>query len=149
MNIFIYTYDPAPASYYKDGRKEYEKRLSRYCRIKHIACKNIKQLEKERAALMSQTDSHKNLLVFVESGSVKSEVDSVALSKQIDEAAISGISTLIFLIGFPEEDRDAFPGKHQLHSLSRMRMSLSLQSLILEEQIYRAYRILNREPYHK
>jgi 23S rRNA (pseudouridine1915-N3)-methyltransferase len=149
MNIELYTYTPTLSSYYKEGRKEYEKRLSRYCKIKHTVLKNQKQLEKKKTALAAALEeTKKTLVIWVQSGQTKSNQSSEELAAFIEEQGICGISSLIFLVGFPEE---AFPPEWKKHllSISRMTLSPDLLSLVLEEQIYRAYRIIQKEPYHK
>lgn len=149
MNIQIYTCLFDSSSYYKSGRKEYEKRLSRYCKIKHTICKNEKQKEKVRL-LLSQLpeDQKKNCLIRVTAGKSKSHLDSPGLASLIEQKGIQGISSLCFLVGFPEDFFSDFDNSLSL-SISRMDIHPDLLSLILEEQIYRAYRIIRKEPYHK
>lgn len=149
MNIEIYTYCSSITSYYKEGRKEYEKRLSRYCKIKHTICKNEKQLEKVKASLPSFSSDPGKLIIPVFSGLTESRMDSPALAHFIEEKGIQGISSLIFLVGFPEEKQFFSSLPSFSISLSRMTITPDLLSLILEEQIYRAYRIIRKEPYHK
>ena len=76
-------------------------------------------------------------------------MDSGQLAKLIEEKGIQGVSSLTFLVGFPDEED--FPSQINACSLSisRMEIDSDLLSLILEEQIYRAYRIIHKEPYHK
>ena len=149
MNIQIYTCLFDSSSYYKSGRKEYEKRLSRYCKIKHTICKNEKQKEKVRL-LLSQLpeDQKKNCLIRVTAGKSKSHLDSPGLASLIEQKGIQGISSLCFLVGFPEDFFSDFDNSLPL-SISRMDIHPDLLSFILEEQIYRAYRIIRKEPYHK
>ena len=149
MNIQIYTCLFDSSSYYKSGRKEYEKRLSRYCKIKHTICKNEKQKEKVRL-LLSQLpeEQRKNGLIWVTAGKSKSHLDSPGLASLIEQKGIQGISSLCFLVGFPEDFFSDFDNSLPL-SISRMDIPPDLLSLILEEQIYRAYRIIRKEPYHK
>ena len=150
MNITIHTFSPSVASYNKEGRKEYEKRLSRYCKIKYLSYKNEKLMQKA-CDKMAQTawDGGKDHLIHVSSGTELSSTDSVGLADFIEEQGIYGVSSLHFLVGFPE-NTDACPSEHSsVLSISNMTISPDLLSLILEEQIYRAYRIINKEPYHK
>lgn len=150
MNIQIYTYDSSPSSYYKAGRKEYEKRLSRYCKIKHTLCKNQKQLDKLKSSLLaSSVAQNKELIVSVLAGLSKSQTDSPGLAHFIEEKGVQGISSISFLVGFPEDDEFFTAIDSETLSISRMNIAPDLLSLILEEQIYRAYRIIRKEPYHK
>lgn len=150
MNIQIYTYTSSPCSYYKEGRKEYEKRLSRYCKIKHTLCKNQKQLDKVKASLLSvSSDKNNELIVSVITGLTESLIDSPGLARFIEENGVQGISSISFLVGFPEDKEFFATVTPASLSLSRMDIAPDLLSLILEEQIYRAYRIIRKEPYHK
>lgn len=152
MNITIYTFCPDNISYYKEGRKEYEKRLSRYCKIKYIQIKNEKQLEKVYAKLSQSSDKEK--LIFVSSGSCPGKTDSPSLASFIEQQGIRGISSLYFLVGFPKDvplssnEKDCRQSTDHL-SVSSMEIETQLLSLVLEEQIYRSYRIIYKEPYHK
>lgn len=150
MNITIHTFSNSTSSYYKEGRKEYEKRLSRYCKIKSISYKNEKQQQKAIEKIKQISFSAgKDALVFVTAGSTLSNMDSPALASYIEEKGVQGVSNLHFLIGFSETDFMEFSDFLDHLSISNMTISEDLLSLILEEQIYRAYRIMNHEPYHK
>lgn len=164
MNIFIHSYISSPLSYYKDGRKEYEKRLSRYCKMKHTIYKNEKQADKAMEKLKQiPFDAGKDAVIFVTSGFEKSCVDSLGLASYIEEKGVSGVSNLHFYVGFDNQfDRTEdlqndltplsfHPTASSICSLSISNMTIpaDLLSLILEEQIYRAYRIIYKEPYHK
>ena len=76
--------------------------------------------------------------------------DSVALSKHLSELTLAGNSHLVFLIGgslglAPEVIKRA----DMLLSFSDMTFPHQLMRVILLEQVYRSYRIINNEPYHK
>ena len=77
-------------------------------------------------------------------------LDSVAFSKKLQRLAVEGKTSLVFVIGgslglSPEVLSRA---DYRL-SFSRMTFPHQLMQVILLEQIYRAYRIMNNEPYHK
>lgn len=150
MNIYIHTFSKGSSPYNKAGRKEYEKRLSRYCKIKYASYKNEKQVQKATEKLLQISfEAGKDFLIFVTAGDQLSNMDSPALASYIEEKGIQGVSNLHFLIGFSSHN---FAGdlKYSTQlSISNMTISKDLLSLILEEQIYRAYRIMNKEPYHK
>lgn len=150
MNITIHSFTKDHPSYYKEGRKEYEKRLSRYCKIKYIAYKNEKQQAKAIEKLNQiSCDAGKDAVIFVTSGESLSSMDSPALASYIEEKGIQGVSNLHFLVGFSMENFPDISDDATLLSVSNMTIPADLLSLILEEQIYRAYRIINKEPYHK
>lgn len=150
MNIYIHSYIPSGVSYYKDGRKEYEKRLTRYCKIKHNLYKNEKQLAKamDSFRLLSE-DAGKNALIHVTSGLRESNMDSPALADYIQQKGVQGVSNLHYILGFPQDESIFSTLSTDELSISHMEIPSDLLSLILEEQIYRAFRIINKEPYHK
>lgn len=153
MNIFIHSFIASPVHYHKDARKEYEKRLSRYCKCKHMIYKNEKQRQKAIDKLLQlPLATGKDKIIFITSGSKESDIDSPGLADYIEESGITGISNLHFYVGF-DSILENFPQEETLSfdsfSISRMTIQPDLLSLILEEQIYRAYRIINKEPYHK
>ena len=76
--------------------------------------------------------------------------DSVAFSKKIDNLGIQGNSNLVFIIGGSLGiDESLKKRANELISFSDMTFPHQLMRVILLEQTYRAYRIINGEPYHK
>lgn len=116
-----------------DAIKEYEKRLSRYCKIKCTWVKNGGKLPKT-------ISTHSMLFQITKTGE---HLTSEDLADKINALGIHGYPNLTFLIGF-----DEILGCEKI-CLSNMNMDPSLETVILYEQVYRAYRILNNEPYHK
>lgn len=133
MNIQIYTHQTKMNKHYKDAQKEYEKRLSKYCKLEVIPCKDEAQLAKkckEGTYTLKITTSMKSM-------------DSVLFSQHLETLGIYGTSTVAFIIGFP-----SFPTIEE-HSISQLEFSQELLLITLLEQVYRSYRILKNEPYHK
>lgn len=137
MKYEIYIYEEAKtASFYKKAIAEYEKRLSRYCKI---SCHFIKK-KKEWEKLC--TSIEKGIFLFPGTQSISSE----EFSTQIKNWEMSGQGKIHFFISLPD---DVYAGsKEQLH-LSSFTMDTAMSAMILYEQIYRGYRILNNHPYHK
>ena len=138
--------------FYKKAIAEYEKRLSRYCKI---SCKFIKK-EKEWESLFVKDTGMKKFIV--QPG--KAELTSERLSEQIKNWEGSGIKGIMFLV--PEwseeilaDDQTKMASKTKqpimIESLilSDFTMSSNMTGMVLYEQIYRGYRILNNHPYHK
>lgn len=136
----------------KKAIAEYEKRLSRYCKI---SCKFIKK-EKEWESLFVKDTGMKKFIV--QPG--KAELTSERLSEQIKNWEGSGIKGIMFLV--PEwseeilaDDQTKMASKIKqpimIESLilSDFTMSSNMTGMVLYEQIYRGYRILNNHPYHK
>ena len=77
-------------------------------------------------------------------------LDSVELSEKIDKLGLSGKSNVYFVIGGSLGLSDAVMKRADYKlSFSRMTFPHQLMRVILLEQIYRSYRIINHEPYHK
>ncbi|MCM1182281.1 MAG: 23S rRNA (pseudouridine(1915)-N(3))-methyltransferase RlmH [Roseburia sp.] len=159
MNITLVTVGKIKEKYYRDAIAEYEKRLSRYCRTELIevadektpdkACaapeEQVKRREAERILRHIREDSY--CIALAIDGKV---YDSVAFARHIEELGLAGKSSIAFVIG----------GSLGLHgsvlqraderiSFSAMTFPHQLMRVILLEQIYRGYRIINGEPYHK
>ena len=125
--------------------QEYSKRLSRYCKFNFYPCK------KEKDAIKHLSSSATIFLVTPSKETLSSE----ELAKTIEYLGVSGQSDLLFLIGFSQQWIDETLRSNKQYqkietlSISSLTFSASLASAVLSEQIYRAYRILNKEPYHK
>ena len=144
--------------YLKDGIDEYIKRLSKFTKLEMIELKDIPVPDK--ASLSEENEikkeEGKEILSRIKDDYVialdlKGEMlDSVSFSKKIEEINTSGKSKITFVIGgslgLSKEVIDR--SNHQL-SFSPMTFPHQLFKLILLEQIYRAYKILNNETYHK
>lgn len=136
----------------KKAIAEYEKRLSRYCKI---SCKFIKK-EKEWESLFVKDTGMKKFIV--QPG--KAELTSERLSEQIKNWEGSGIKGIMFLV--PEWNEETL-ADDQIKKASKTKQPIMIESLVLSdftmssnmtgmvlyEQIYRGYRILNNHPYHK
>ena len=78
------------------------------------------------------------------------QLSSPELSEKITNAGVSGQSTVTFVIGssFGLDPEIKAMGTLKL-SMSKMTFPHQLMRVILLEQVYRSYRIMNHEPYHK
>lgn len=163
MKITIICAGKIKEKYFSEGIKEYEKRLSRYVtlEIKEVPDEKtpdkasplleekIKKLEGERMlSLLEKIRGKDSQLITLE---IKGkEVDSEELSEKIASFMNEGKSHLIFVIG------GSLGLSSDVSALADLKLSFSkltfphqLMRLILLEQIYRSFRILNHEPYHK
>ena len=77
-------------------------------------------------------------------------LDSVELSQKLGQLGVAGKSSIAFVIGGSLGLSDAVLKRADFKlSFSKMTFPHQLMQVILLEQIYRGYRILNHEPYHK
>ena len=132
MNFKIYYTGDKIEKFFIEAIKEYEKRLSRYCKIELLQFKNVNQL------LKKLPEKTYKILISVNGTCISSE----QLADKINTLGLSGISDASIIVGAD------IPHNETL-AISSMDMDLGLQTTVLFEQIYRAYRILNNQPYHK
>ena len=139
MYFHLYLVDDHKKNFYENARKEYEKRLRRYCKIKVTKVRNIGAIEKELKA--------EEMLIIISAGNHL--LSSEALAEKIQKFEIQGKLKMSFFIG-PLLESSFFEGMDVKEwSISPMEFSAGLLSTVLLEQIYRAYRIIKNEPYHK
>jgi 23S rRNA (pseudouridine1915-N3)-methyltransferase len=159
MKITVICVGKSNEKFYTDAVKEYAKRLSRYCKLDIIEVADEKTVENasENVDLMIKRKEGDRILKNVPDDSyvIAMAIDgkmmtSVELSEKINDLAISGRSNITFIIGgslglAPEVMTRA---DYKL-SFSKMTFPHMLFRVMLLEQIYRSFRIINHEPYHK
>lgn len=159
MEIRIITVGKIKEKYLNDGIAEYAKRLSRYCKLSFIQVSDEKTPDKASDALNRQIkETEGNRLLnhirdtdYVIALAIEGKMlDSVELSDLIARLGVQGKSSIAFVIGGSLGLSDAVLKRADYKlSFSRMTFPHQLMQMILLEQIYRAYRIMNNEPYHK
>lgn len=159
MEIRILSVGKIKEKYLSDGIREYAKRLSRYCKLSFCQVTDEKTPDKASEALNAQikdTEGERLLKYIREQDYVIAlaidgkMLDSVELSQKLEGLGVSGKSSIAFVIGGSLGLSDAVLKRADFKlSFSRMTFPHQLMQMILLEQIYRAYRIINHEPYHK
>ncbi|MBO5069611.1 MAG: 23S rRNA (pseudouridine(1915)-N(3))-methyltransferase RlmH [Roseburia sp.] len=163
MKISIVCVGKIKEKFYRDAIAEYEKRLSRYCKLEIIEVADEKTpdhaselvetqiKEKEAERMLSRMEKYMKEGAFVCALAIDGkQLDSVELSEKIEKLGTSGTSHIIFLIGGSLGMADVLLEQADMKlSFSKMTFPHQLMRVILLEQIYRAYRIINNEPYHK
>lgn len=145
--------------YFTDAVREYEKRLSGYCRLKIIEVADEKTPDRASAAsedqirktegerILSKVPGNAHVITLEIGGKME---DSVEFARHVERLGLYGKSHLVFVIG----------GSLGLHpcvsnradeklSFGKMTYPHQLMRVILLEQIYRCFRINANEPYHK
>ena len=135
MNISIVSVGKIKEKYFKDAITEYEKRLKPYVKLK------IFEVNDEKAP---ENLSKKEL-------EIGKSLSSEKFSKLIKDQMTYGMGKdLVFVIGGSNGLSKKISDKADYKlSFSKMTFPHKLMRLILIEQIYRAYKIINNEPYHK
>lgn len=159
MQIQIIAVGKIRESYLADGIAEYEKRLRPYVklRITEIAderrppdpspARQAQLLHKEGARILDAIPAGSYVIALDISGKTLS---SVGLSRFLHEREIGGTSHIAFVIGGDLGlSGDVLARCDERLSLSPMTFTHRMVRLILLEQIYRAFRILRGEPYHR
>lgn len=138
---------------------EYTKRLSRYANLSIIEVadektpdnasevveEGIKKKEGER--LLSAIKDNAFVIALAIDGK---NLSSTELAEKIDSLGIGGVSHIQFVIGGSLGLSPEVLGRADMKlSFGRMTFPHQLMRVILLEQIYRSYRIINNEPYHK
>ncbi len=159
MKITILAVGKVKEKFYVQAIAEYAKRLSRYCRLEIIevadektpdgagegAVKKIKEREGER--LLAHVKDGMYLIALAIDGK---EQSSQELAGRISGLALRGESHLAFVIGGSLGLSDQVLAEaRERWSFSRLTFPHQLMRVILLEQIYRGFRIINGEPYHK
>lgn len=159
MNITIYTVGKVKENFYRQAIEEYSKRLGRYCKLKIVevadektpdrasAAEEQQIKEKEGARLESKIKDGTYLIALAIDGKM---LDSVELSKKMESLGVRGVSEIGFVIGGSLGLSERILKRADMHlSFSKMTFPHQLMRVILLEQVYRSYRIMSNEPYHK
>ncbi len=159
MNINIVCVGKIKEKYLKLGIDEFKKRLSKYCKLDVIELDDEKAPENlsDKEMLMIKDKEGKKILSKVKANSyaIALAIDGKNLSSEeladtMSKLAVRGNSHITFIIGgsLGLSDEVLSRADYKL-SFSKMTFPHQLMRLILLEQVYRAYRINNGEPYHK
>jgi 23S rRNA (pseudouridine1915-N3)-methyltransferase len=159
MNISIICVGKLKEKYLKSAIDEYSKRLTRYCKLDIVEVSDEKTpenaSEKEETLIKEKEGicilKHVKDSMFVVTLDLKGKMlSSEELSAFIKESGINGNSNIAFIIGGSLGLSKAVLERANFSlCFSKMTFPHQLMRVILLEQIYRSYRIINNEPYHK
>lgn len=159
MNITVVSVGKLKEKYLKDAINEYSKRLTRYCKLTIVELPDEKTpdnasekeeliiKEKEGQLILSKIKENAYVIAMDLGGK---EITSEQFSREIENCAVTGNSNIVFLIGgsLGLSDEVKKRANYKL-CFSKMTFPHQLFRVMLLEQIYRAFRISNNEPYHK
>lgn len=159
VNITIISVGKIKEKYIVEAIKEYSKRLSRYCKLKVIEVKDEKAPEnlskkemeiikdKEGKRILSKIPTNSYIMSLVIDGK---KLSSEQLSEKMKSLMLEGISDITFVIGGSLGlSKEVINKSNFKLSFSKMTFPHQLMRMILLEQIYRGFRIIRGEPYHK
>ena len=159
MRVTVITVGKLKEKYLKDAVNEYEKRLSRYCTFQIIEVADEKTIDDPSAteSMLIKDKEANRILKYIKDDMyvITLEIEGKQLSSeemalQIEQLQIKGQSHVCFIIGGSLGLHDDVCKRSDYHlSFSKMTFPHQLMRVILVEQIYRAFRIIHHEPYHK
>jgi 23S rRNA (pseudouridine1915-N3)-methyltransferase len=133
----------------------YQRRISHYCRFAVTLLPDIRntkslsegqQRTAEGELILRQVDDGDVVVLLDERGE---QLRSTEFATWMQKRMLSGLRRLVFVIGGPYGFSEAVYARANAKlSLSRMTYSHQLVRVVFVEQIYRAFTILNHEPYH-
>ncbi len=159
MKIRVIAVGKIKEKYIRDGINEYLKRLSRYCSVEIIEVEDEKTQEnltnreidiikdKEGKRILSKISPNSYIISLVIEGK---QMSSEELANKIEDLMIEGVNDLTFIIGGSLGlSREVIEKSNLKLSFSKMTFPHQLMRMVLLEQIYRSFRIIRGEPYHK
>jgi len=159
MNITILCVGKIKEEFFRGGIDEYSKRLSRYVKLSIVEvpdektpdnaseAENQKIKDTEGEKLLSRIKPTDYVCALAIDGKMYS---SEEFSDYLAQTQITSKGNLIFVIGGSLGLSEAVLRRSNAKiSFSKMTFPHQLMRVILLEQIYRGYRIMNKEPYHK
>ncbi len=159
MKITLLTVGKIKETYLEAGIKEYVKRLSRYCKLEILevadektpdgASENLERQirEKEGKRLLNLIRPEAYVITLEIQGK---QLSSPELARKLERLGVEGVSHITVVIGGSLGLSDEVIGRADFHlSFSAMTFPHQMMRMILLEQLYRCYRIINGEHYHK
>ena len=155
MKIVLITIGKTSEKYLIEGIYQYKNRLKHYTNFEMMEIPNIKNsknlseaelMKKEGELILKQIQNSDHLVLLDDKGK---DFTSPRFAQKLQQWMLSGKKRIVFVVGgaygFSEEIYKR--GNEEL-SLSKMTFSHQMVRLFFVEQIYRAFSILNNEPYH-
>ena len=159
MKIKIICVGKIKEKFYTMAIDEYAKRLSRYCKLEIIEVADEKtpdgcsevveaQIKAKEGERINNAIKEDDYVISLAINGTK--LDSIAFADKIEKLGVNGVSSIAFIIGGSLGlDNNILKRSDYKLSFSDMTFPHQLMRAILCEQIYRCYRIINGEPYHK
>ncbi|MBF0715773.1 23S rRNA (pseudouridine(1915)-N(3))-methyltransferase RlmH [Gemelliphila palaticanis] len=158
MKVTIVCVGKVKEKFYRDALNEYKKRLGAYINLNIIEINDEKvnnevdaeiniAMEKEGNNILSKIKDTQYVITLEILGEL---ISSEKLASKIENLGITGKSDVVFVIGgsYGLSDKVKQRSNYAL-SFSKMTFPHQLMRVVLLEQIYRAYKIIKREKYHK
>lgn len=155
MKIALLVIGKTNKSFLIDGENEYQKRLRKYIQFEKIEIPDLKnakklseaEIKKEEGKLILSKIQPNGLVVLLDDKG--KSFASIEFAEWIQNALNRGYKHITFVVGgaYGFSD-DVYAAAQQKISLSKMTFSHQMIRLLFTEQVYRAFTILQNEPYH-
>ena len=159
MNIQIICIGKLKEKYWTDAIAEYSKRLSRYCTLEIVELKEARLPDKASAADEENVklEEGRAILKAIKDGTyvvtleiLGKQLSSPDLADKIETLSIEGKSNVAFVIGGSLGLSDEVSRRSDFKlSFSKMTFPHQMMRVVLLEQIYRSFKIIKNEAYHK
>ena len=159
MKITVITVGKIKERFFEDAIGEYAKRLSKYCQLTQIEVPDekapetlsdkemIQIMDKEGEKILSKIKDSQYVITLEILGK---QVTSEQLADKIESLGIEGNSDVVFIIGGSLGlSGNVIKRSNFSLSFSKMTFPHQLMKVVLLEQVYRSFRIIKGEPYHK
>jgi 23S rRNA (pseudouridine1915-N3)-methyltransferase len=155
MKIVLLTIGKTSEKYLIEGIAQYQKRLKHYTQFEMLEIPNLKNaknfsnaeiIKKEGELILKQLQNSDHLVLLDDKGK---DFTSPKYAQKLQQWMLSGKKRVVFVVGgaygFSEQ---VYKRGNEKISLSKMTFSHQMVRLFFIEQLYRAFTILNNEPYH-
>ncbi|EGL82372.1 Ribosomal RNA large subunit methyltransferase H [Caldalkalibacillus thermarum TA2.A1] len=159
MQITVLSVGKIKEKYLRQGIAEFEKRIKPYCKLKlievndeqapeHLSEEQLRQVKaKEGKRLLAHIKPEHYVIALAIEGV---QWSSEQLARELEQLATYGRSQIVFVIGGSNGLADEVLKRANVQlSFSKMTFPHQLMKLILMEQLYRSFKIMKGEPYHK
>lgn len=159
MHIKIVAVGKIKEKYIRDGIQEFSKRISRYAKLQivevnyekapeSLSKKDMENIKiREGRKILSKLPSRSYVVALEIKGK---QINSEELSERIENLMIDGVNDITFIIGGSLGlSKEVIQISDLKLSFSKMTFPHQIMRFILLEQIYRGFKIMKNEPYHK
>ncbi len=158
MNVTVLAVGKLKERFFEEGCAEYEKRLTRYCTlsVREAADEKAPETlspaqeeqvkEREGKRLLSLLDPKDHVIALTVTGKAYT---SEGLAERMGALRDRGKNVTFLIGGSLGLSREAVERADEELSLSKLTLPHRLARLVLLEQLYRSFKILNHETYHK
>lgn len=159
MNITVICIGKLKEKYWVDAIAEYSKRMSKYCNLDIIELKETRLPDKSSKALEEAVKESegkailkqiKNDMYVITLEILGKNISSEDLASKIEELSLQGKSNIAFIIGGSLGLSQEVSQRSDFKlSFSKMTFPHQMMRVVLLEQVYRSFKIIKKETYHK